>query len=116
VRLGDEDGSGSLLAAGLVGGIVAAMGLVLPLYLGLGIRESVGDAADASALAGADVAAGISAGIPCDVAERVAVANHASLDACSVDGLVVTVRTKTGFLGLTLSATATAGPPVVGTN
>jgi secretion/DNA translocation related TadE-like protein len=111
-----ERGSGSLLGVAIAGSIVAAMGLVIPLYLGLGIRESVADAADASALAAADVAAGISAGVPCEVAARVASANRAALGACSVDGLVVTVRASTGFLGLTLSATAPAGPPVVGTN
>jgi hypothetical protein len=50
------------------------------------------------------------------MAARLAAANGAVLAACSVDGLVVTVRTSAGFLGLTLTSTATAGPPVVGTN
>jgi secretion/DNA translocation related TadE-like protein len=116
VTFGEEAGSGTLLAAGVVGGVVAALGLVIPLYTGLCIRESVGNSADASALAAADVAGGISAGVPCEVAAQVAAANRSSLDACSVDGLVVTVRASAGFLGLRLTATATAGPPVVGTN
>ena len=116
MSLRGEQGSGTLLAAGLVGGVVAALGLVIPLYVGLCIRESIGNSADGSALAAADVAAGISAGVPCEVAAEVAAANRTSLDSCSVDGLVVTVRTSAGFLGLTLSAAATAGPPVVGTN
>jgi secretion/DNA translocation related TadE-like protein len=90
--------------------------LVIPLYLGLSIRESVADSADAAALAAADVAAGISPGAPCASAARVAAANRASLEGCSVDGLVVTVRTSAQFLGLTLTSSATAGPPVAVTN
>ena len=100
----------------VAGSVLAAMALVVPLYTGLGIRESVAAAADAAALAGADVAAGISPGTPCQVATRVAAANRASLGACTVDGLVVTVRARAGFLGITLASTATAGPPVVVTN
>jgi secretion/DNA translocation related TadE-like protein len=112
----EDNGSGSLLGVAIAGSTVAAMILLVPLYLGLGIRESVASAADASALAAADVAAGTFPGVPCDLAATVATANHAALDACATDGLVVTVRTSVGFLGLTLAATATAGPPVVGTN
>ena len=112
----DEGGSGSLLGVAIVASALAAMTLLIPLYQGLGIRESVADAADAAALAAADVAAGIFPGAPCAVAASVATANRASLDACAVDGLVITVRTSAGFLGLTLTATATAGPPVAVTN
>ena len=69
-------------------------------------------AADASALAGADAAAGIAAGSPCAVAAGVARANRTSLSGCVVDGLVVTVTTGGSFLGFSLAASATAGPPV----
>jgi secretion/DNA translocation related TadE-like protein len=115
-RSDSETGSGSVLALGIVGGVAAALTLIIPLYTGLGIRESVSDAADASALAGADVAAGIAPGFPCAVAAETATANRAQLVRCSVDGLVVTVITNDDFLGLSLRSTATAGPPVVGTN
>jgi secretion/DNA translocation related TadE-like protein len=116
VTVAGDRGSGSLLAVAILGAVVGTLALVVPLYVGLGIRESVSDAADAAALAGADVAAGASPGAPCSVAAQVASANRARLDACAVDGLVVTVRTSGEFLGLTLAAAATAGPPVVGTN
>lgn len=100
----------------IAGSIAAGMTLMIPLYLGLGIRQSIAGAADAAALAGADVAAGIAPGSPCQVAASIARANHASLDACIADGLVVSVRASTGFLGLTLSASASAGPPVAGSD
>jgi secretion/DNA translocation related TadE-like protein len=106
-----DRGSGSLLALAIIGSIAALVTLTIPLCVGLAIRQSVETAADLAALAAADVAAGIAPGSPCAVAGAVAVANRASLVACSVDGLVVTVRTKHDYLGLSLSATATAGPP-----
>ena len=112
----DERGSGSLLGLAIAGSVVASMVLVVPLYTGLKIRETVSSAADAAALAAADVASGISPGAPCQVASMIAAANRASLDACAVDGLIVTVRASDHFLGITLTSTATAGPPVVGTN
>jgi secretion/DNA translocation related TadE-like protein len=111
-----ELGSGSLLAVAIVGGTVAFFALCVPLYIGLGVRQSVDSAADSSALAGADVAAGIFPGSPCAVAGEIARENRASVRGCTVDGLVVTVRASSDFAGLTLSSTATAGPPVVGTN
>lgn len=111
-----ERGSGSLLGLAIVGSIAAVAMLSVPLYLGLSRRQSVEGAADAAALAAADVAAGISPGIPCEVARRVGVANGASIGRCDIDGLVVSVESSTTFLGLRLSATATAGPPGPVTN
>jgi secretion/DNA translocation related TadE-like protein len=111
-----DAGSGSVLALGILGGVGAALTLLVPLYTGLGIRESVSDAADASALAAADVATGLASGSPCTVAAETAEANRARVTRCSVDGLVVTVTTSADFLGLSLRSTATAGPPVAGTN
>jgi secretion/DNA translocation related TadE-like protein len=111
-----EVGSGSLLAIAIIGAMIASLALGVPLLAGLGIRQSVATAADAAALAGADVAVGIYPGSPCAVATSVAAANHAHLDGCRVDGLVVTVRANSEFLGLRLVASATAGPPVVVTN
>ena len=112
VRFRDRDaGSGSLLAVALVGAIATVALVSVPLYRGLSIRESVATTADAAALAGADVAAGISPGVPCVAALSVATANGHSLSACAVDGLVVRVTATGSFLGLGLTASATAGPP-----
>lgn len=68
-------------------------------------------AADASALAAADVAVGIVPGFACEQAAAVASANGARLAQCETDGLIVTVVASRPFLGLTITATATAGPP-----
>jgi secretion/DNA translocation related TadE-like protein len=111
-----DRGSGSLLGLAIVGAIAALSFIVVPLYIGLSVRASVSGAADAAALAGADVAAGISPGDPCVIAASVAASNGTRLTACEVDGLIVTVATTAAFLGLSLRATATAGPPEVGTN
>ncbi len=85
--------------------------LTVPLYGVLVVRQSVAAAADASALAAADVAIGLAPGYPCEVAARVAQANGASLSGCAVDGLVVSVAATRTLLGLTVSVSATAGPP-----
>jgi secretion/DNA translocation related TadE-like protein len=111
-----DRGSGSVLGLAIVGSIAAVVALLVPLSVGLDIRESLAGAADAAALAGADVAAGIAPGVPCDAAKHIAAANSASLGACEVDGLVVTVRADTHFLGLELEVAATAGPPDAVTN
>jgi hypothetical protein len=76
------------------------------------VLTQIQGSADASALAGADAAAGIAAGSPCAVAAAVARANHTSLSRCAVDGLVVAVTAHGSFLGFSLAAGATAGPPV----
>jgi secretion/DNA translocation related TadE-like protein len=116
VRWSEDRGSGTLLGLAIVGSIGALVTPTIPLCVGLGVRASVDTAADSSALAGADVAAGISPGSPCDAARAVAAANRATLGACAVDGLVVTVRAQSSFMGVALAATATAGPPGAVTN
>jgi secretion/DNA translocation related TadE-like protein len=118
-RAGPSDsstGSGSVLGLAIAGGIVAILSLTLPLYLGLSIEQSIEGAADAAALAAADVASGIAPGSPCAVATEVATANGANLRRCAIDGTVVSVRAGRSFLGLQLSASATAGPPGAVTN
>jgi secretion/DNA translocation related TadE-like protein len=111
-----EAGSGSILGLAVAGSIAAMVMLLLPLYIGLQIRASVAGAADAAALAGADVATGLAPGEPCDVAGRIGSANGALISRCDVDGLIVTVTAKATFLGMPLSASATAGPPGAVTN
>lgn len=109
-----DSGSGSILGVGILAGMLALAALLFPLAGVLTARHLVGAAADASALAAADVAAGIFPGLPCDAAARITHAIGVSLDACKVDDAVVTVRVNTAVFGLTVTASATAGPP--GTN
>ncbi|TAL45109.1 MAG: hypothetical protein EPN91_03005 [Salinibacterium sp.] len=109
-RLDAERGSGSVLAVGLVGALAALAVLVVPVYCTLAVRQSVAGAADASALAAADVAAGRAPGFSCETAARVASANGASLTACEVDGLIVTVTASRSILGIAVRERATAGP------
>jgi hypothetical protein len=99
-----------LLGFAVVGSIVTVAMLTVPLYRGLVVRQSLERAADASALGAADVASGLSAGTPCATASSVASANGVSLAGCAADGLVVTVVVHATFLGLSLAASATAGP------
>ena len=106
-----ERGSGSVLAVGLIAAITVLTAVLVPLYSALAERSAVGVAADAAALAAADVAVGLAPGVPCEVAARVAAANGASVVACAVDGLVVTVRVGRSAVGVAVTATATAGPP-----
>ncbi len=108
---GSDRGSGSLLTIALVGSITALTGLGLPVFIGLAVRQSVAAAADAAALAAADVLSGLVPGYPCDSARHVAEANGASLALCEPDGLVVTVSATRQFAGITITSTATAGPP-----
>ena len=107
-----ERGSGTIAAIGILGCVVALTVGALPLYRGVVVLAEIQGSADASALAGADAAAGIATGSPCSGAAEVARANHTSLSRCTVDGLVVSVRAQGSFLGFSLAADATAGPPV----
>jgi secretion/DNA translocation related TadE-like protein len=116
MTVADERGSGSLLGLAVIGGMAAIVALMLPLYMGLAARASLADAADAAALGAADVASGLAPGSPCSTAAHIAAANGASQSGCQVDGLVVTTREIRSFLGIELTATATAGPPSMGTN
>lgn len=104
--------AGTVLGLATLGAVVGAVVLAIPLYRGVAIAQSVSGAADASALAAADVAAGIAPGSPCAVAARIAAANSTSLVACGVDGNVVTIEVTRQFLGVSLAASATAGPSV----
>lgn len=114
VKLQGDSGAGSILAVGVLATIVATLLLVTPLARVLVVRAEMAGAADAAALAAADVARGILPGVPCVMATSVAMSNGASLDECRVDGVVVTVRVSTIVLALSVTATATAGPPSTG--
>ena len=111
MRGAPDDGSGSVLAVAIIAGVLCLMAMLLPLQLALARGQAVIGAADAAALAAADVRSGAVAGVPCDAAASVARANDATLVACEVDGLVVTVVVAGSFAGLPLRGAATAGPP-----
>ncbi|MFI8633656.1 Rv3654c family TadE-like protein [Microbacterium sp. NPDC077663] len=68
-------------------------------------------AADAAALAAADTASGLIPGEPCSRAAEVASRAGATVSACRVDGLIVTVEVSIGVGPLDARARARAGPP-----
>lgn len=105
-----ERGAGTVVALGMVLGVVAALLLVLPVYAVLATRHSVVAAADAAALAAADGASGLEAGHPCELAGRVAGANGAAVTSCAVDGLVATVTVGRRVAGFWIEGSARAGP------
>jgi secretion/DNA translocation related TadE-like protein len=110
LHLSSDEGAGSILTVAILGAVVALSMMLVPLYMGLAARQSVAGAADAAALAAADTAVGIVPGVPCDAASRVAAANGASINSCHVDGLIVTVTAARMLLGVSVTATSTAGP------
>ncbi len=74
-------------------------------------RQAAHAAADAAALAAADVASGLSAGEPCDEAARLAHANGASLEACTIIGREAVVRVRVESGPFVFSEPSRAGPP-----
>jgi hypothetical protein len=95
----------------VIASVVAVTLGLTPLYRVLVVERETAASADAAALAAADVAVGIVPGVPCELAASVAGANDTRLDACELEGVIVTVRVSASVLGFTVPATATAGPP-----
>jgi secretion/DNA translocation related TadE-like protein len=106
-----DEGSGSVMALGLVAATTAVVLAVLVLAAGLAARQSVIGTADAAALAAADTASGAVPGDPCERAEHIAGAAGARLRSCRIDGLIVTVDVSGTFAGVTIRARSAAGPP-----
>lgn len=106
-----DQGAASVLLIALLAATLALTLACLPLYSALIERQRIAGAADAAALAAADVAIGREPGVPCVVAAQLAVANHATLERCIVDGVIVTVRVGSSAGIVPVTATATAGPP-----
>ena len=106
-----DHGAGSVLAIAIVAALLCVTLIAVPLYLVLAKKQALAGAADAAALAAADVRVGLEPGEPCAVAARVATANGATLESCSVDGLVVTVVVRATVAGFAVGVAATAGPP-----
>ena len=110
-RLRGDRGAGTILTVGLIAAVVALNASVIPLYCALSVRHALAGAADAAALAAADTASGLIAGYPCENASRLAVANDAYVEDCTVDGRIVTVTASRRILGILVTTSATAGPP-----
>lgn len=108
---GRDDGSGSVLAVAVLGGVVAVTLVLVPVLGLLSVGQSVRAAADAAALAGADTASGLVPGVPCDAAQRAAALNAARLSECTLTGLIVTVTVTRVADGFTVHGRARAGPP-----
>jgi len=109
--LHDETGAGSVLAAGVLGALIAVLLATLPVVTLFAAHQRAANAADAAALAAADTASGRLPGFPCETARMVAARNAASLGTCSVEGLTVLVdaTVDTAFGAITVAARA--GPP-----
>lgn len=110
-RLGDERGSGGVLALAVIVLLAAVALAAVGVGSALAARQRVTAAADAGALAAADTALGIHPGSPCAVAAEVVAAHAARLAACEVDGVIVTVAVTAEVAGVSLTARARAGPP-----
>lgn len=106
-----DRGAAAVLAVALLAATLALTLACIPLYSALVERQRIAGAADAAALAAADVAIGREPGVPCVVARQIAAANHAALERCVVDGVIVTVRVASSAGIVPITAIATAGPP-----
>lgn len=106
-----DAGSGSVLAIGILGALVALLLASLPIGALFAAHQQAANAADAAALAAADTASGRLPGFPCETARRVADRNHASLGRCDLDGLTVLVDASVDTRWGTVTVAARAGPP-----
>ena len=111
--VGDDRGSGTVLAIGVLGAVVAFVVAVVPVGSLLVAHQLASAVADASALAAADTASGRVPGISCDAAARTAERNRTRLIECAVDSLIasVTVAAPSPWGDVTVSARAGPPPP-----
>jgi secretion/DNA translocation related TadE-like protein len=107
----DDSGAGTVLGVAVLGAFLSLTLLLAPGLTLLTMKQRLAGAADASALAAADARLGVVGDYPCPLASKVARANGATLAACEFDGLIVTVSVSHLVWGVSMTATATAGPP-----
>jgi secretion/DNA translocation related TadE-like protein len=107
-----EAGSSTPLVIGIVACALLVCAALLPLYRGAVLSRTLAAAADSAALAGADSASGLEPGFPCERAAQAAALGGARLEACALDGGVVTVTVSGEVLGQRLRVEARAGPPI----
>ncbi|MCS5716723.1 pilus assembly protein TadG-related protein [Herbiconiux sp. CPCC 205763] len=107
-----ESGSGGITGLAVIGVLCALLVAIAPIGGALSARQHLQGAADAAALAAADTASGRVAGSPCDAASGLAGALGVSLSDCGVDPSGrATVRVSATVLGVSIDASARAGPP-----
>jgi secretion/DNA translocation related TadE-like protein len=107
---GPDRGAGTVLGLAILGAFIALTLMLVPAWAVLATKQHLAGAADAAALAAADARLGVVGDYPCPLAATVARANGATLTACVVDGLVVTVAVSGQVGGIKVTAMATAGP------
>ena len=110
-QAGNERGSITVIAIGLIAGVVALTGCIAGISAALVARQRIAGAADAAAIAAADVASGAVSGYPCGRADEAARLNGAVLIDCAVDGTIASVLVSAEVLALEVRARARAGPP-----
>ena len=106
-----EQGSGTVLAVGLIGVLLALALALTGLVQAQSGASRARAGADLAAIAGATALTSVHApGDPCAAASRVAGANGAALTACRLEGedVVVGVSVTVTVLGLVRTATASA--------
>jgi secretion/DNA translocation related TadE-like protein len=112
-RMSDgERGAASVLAVGIIGAMTALAVAFVAMLGVFVVSQRAANAADAAALAAADAMSGAVPGVPCRLAASVAARNGARLEACAGDGAAASVSVVIATLpGLTVTASARAGPP-----
>ncbi|WP_395640128.1 Rv3654c family TadE-like protein [Pseudolysinimonas sp.] len=106
-----ERGSGGILALTALAMLTVLTLAAVGVGSALAARQRVIAAADAGALAASDTALGILPGVPCEAARTVVASYGATVARCEVDGVVATVVVSAPIAGVTVTATARAGPP-----
>ena len=106
-----DGGSGSILAIGVLGALVALLLAAIPVGSLFAAHQQAANAADAAALAAADTVSGRLPGFPCETAQRVTERNRAVLDTCVVDGPTVRVGASVDTRWGSITVAAKAGPP-----
>jgi secretion/DNA translocation related TadE-like protein len=106
-----DAGAGSVLVVAVAAVALVLCGLLVPLYMCIAAKRAVEATADAAALAAADGLSGAVPGFPCDLAEVVARAGTAELEACRTTGDTASVTVGAAVLGIRFTAGARAGPP-----
>jgi secretion/DNA translocation related TadE-like protein len=114
VAMAGESGSGGVLGVAVIGVLCTLLVAIAPIGGALAARQRLQGAADSAALAAADTASGRVAGSPCDAASALAAIAGASLTFCETDEHgTVSVRVSATVLGVSIDASARAGPPVL---
>lgn len=109
--IADARGSGTVIAVGIIGAILALTAGLLAALVMVAAHTSASVAADAAALAAANTASGRVAGEPCQAAGEVAALHGATLLTCESSLRESTVRVAITAGAIHAEATARAGQP-----